>query len=60
MNDYNIDEANAQQICTNSIELFHELFTILDLNLLKSMDKKVLSSLVIIIRENFEFNNAYK
>ena len=57
---YDLEQSNAKKIYDDAYDLFHRLLTILDFNLFKSMDDKILSSLIIIIRENFELNDSYK
>ncbi len=60
MDDYNLQPAAAARICNDAIELYHRLLTIVDYNVFDSMNHQVLSSLLIIIRENFELNENFK
>jgi hypothetical protein len=55
---YNIDKSNAGLIYNDARNLYHQLFTMVDLNPLQTTDNRILSSLVIIITERFDFSES--
>jgi hypothetical protein len=58
--DYNLEGSAAEQIAADAIDLYHRLLTITDFNSFKSIHHQILSSLLIIIRENFELNKSFQ
>jgi hypothetical protein len=46
---YNVSEQQANPVYDQTVSLFHELSTIIDLSSLLTMDKKIISSLVVFI-----------
>ena len=56
----NVQQATADQIYEEAIVLYHRLFTILDYREFDFINDQVLSSLFVIVRENFELKNEFK
>jgi hypothetical protein len=54
---YNIHQSAADKLYDNTYNLYHELRTLINFTPLKLTDEKILSSLIIMIRENIELNN---
>ena len=50
----------AERIYSDAFNLYHRLLTITDLNEFNVVDAHVLSSLLILIRENFELNESFR
>ena len=56
----NLDVVGAQIVYNDSINLYHQLFTIIDFNIFHTIDDQILCSIIIIIRENFELTDSFK
>ncbi|CAF3939941.1 unnamed protein product [Rotaria sordida] len=52
---YGIDDSNAHTIYNEATNLYHELLAMIDLSPLRTTDNKILSSLIIIICEYYDF-----
>lgn len=54
---YNIDQSVADKLSDDTWNLYHELRALIDFTSLQQTDEKILSSLLILIRENIQLNN---
>jgi len=57
---YKLSEQQANPIYDQTMNLFHEFSTIIELSSLLTMDKKLLSSLVVFIMEIIDLENPNK
>jgi hypothetical protein len=55
---YHMQQSDAEKIYNDTYSLYHHLSTLTDFASLNSVDDKILSSLIIIIQENFGLNDA--
>lgn len=53
-----MEGSDADNIFNDRRDLYHSLLTLPDFTSLKSIDDKVLSSLVVMIKQNIELNDA--
>jgi len=58
MDHYHMEGSDADNIFNDRRDLYHSLLTLPDFTSLKSIDDKVLSSLVVMIKQNIELNDA--
>jgi hypothetical protein len=59
MENYGIRQSNVDRFYNETCNLYHELCTLIDFAPLQRKTDKILSSLVIMTRENIEFNNDH-
>ena len=57
---YNMDITNAQRVYNDADNLFPRVLTLTDLTVLRTIDQKILGSLLIFIREIFELSDIFK
>jgi hypothetical protein len=54
---YDMEEADAYEIYKETHSLYHQLPTLVDLGFLRTIDKKLLSSLMVMITESIELKD---
>lgn len=55
-----VDPTDVNTIYQDAMNIYHQLYTFIDLHPLNTMNSKILASLIIIIQHYFDFSQSSK